>query len=292
MRQRIRAFSVGAARAQGVGAEALRAGGQYAVPFRGVRTTGEPRDLFERCVALSTVLHDDVVFSHVTALRLLGVDVPWTVEDDRRLHVVTPSASHRVRRPGVVAHRSRQNAISAVDLDGLLVTAPAQTFVQVGVGLRLPDDVVVLGDAFLRRKRMLTSISELQRTAAATTKVKGIAQVRDQLARVRPGTDSPMETRTRLLLTSAGLPCPLVNEVVRLDDGTYVKRCDMYYPGARVAIEYDGDQHRTDKAQWRDDVRRRRWLEEIGVTVIVVVADDVIGDGTRLVARVRQALAR
>jgi very-short-patch-repair endonuclease len=99
-----------------------------------------------------------------------------------------------------------------------------------------------------------------------------------------------METRTRLLLVAANLPCPVVNEVVWAPDGEYVKRVDMLYPQHKIAIEYDGDQHRTDQAQWRDDIRRRRWLEALGWTVIVVVADDIIRDQARLIERVRAAI--
>lgn len=285
-------FSVRVARARGMSAEALRAGETLAIPFRGVRTTADMADLRERCRALMTVLGPAVAFSHVTALRLWGVDVPWPFEADDRLHVVTTDATERARRPGVVAHRTRQAQLDVVDLDGLPVTTPAQTFVHVGVDLRLPDEVVVLGDSLLRRKNMLTTMAELDHVAHRTRKVKGIAQVREQVPRVRPGTDSRMETRTRVLLTGAGLPCPAVNEVVRTADGTYVKRCDMLYAKQGVAIEYDGDQHRTDKAQWRDDIRRRRWLEELGITVIVAVADDVVVDGSRLIARTRRALRR
>ncbi|GAA1989007.1 hypothetical protein GCM10009718_28280 [Isoptericola halotolerans] len=284
-------FSVRSAIGDGASAESLRVGDSLAAPFHGVRVPAPWNgDFLARCRALATVLDDSVAFSHGTALRLLGVDLPWTIAGESALHVISSDPSERPQRPGVVAHRSRQEGLEVVDVGGLRVTAPAQTFVHVGVGLRRPDDVVVLGDSFLRRQQVLTTVAELTRKAETTRKVKGIAQVREQLSRVRPGTDSVMETRTRLLLTSAGLPCPLVNEVVRLGDGTYVKRCDLLYPAQRVVIEYDGDQHRTDKEQWREDIRRRRWLEEIGFTVIVAVADDVVRDGTRLVGRTRQAL--
>ncbi|MCK0118871.1 DUF559 domain-containing protein [Isoptericola sp. S6320L] len=284
-------FSVRTALARGTSAESLRVGDALTAPFHGVRVPG-PRldDFLTRCRALATVLDSSVAFSHGTALRLLGVDVPWTMAGEDALHVISSNPAERAQRPGVVAHRSRQESLDVVDVGGLRVTAPAQTFVHVAVGLRRPDDVVVLGDSFLRRKRMLTSVAEMARKAESTRKVKGIAQVREQLSRVRPGTDSVMETRTRLLLTGAGLPCPQVNEVVWLADGTYVKRCDLLYPDHQVVIEYDGDQHRTDKEQWRDDVRRRRWLEELGLTVIVAVADDIVRDGTRLVERTRRAL--
>src|SRR5690606_35797956 len=116
-------------------------------------------------------------------------------------------------------------------------------------------------------------------------------QVREQISRMRPGTDSSPETVTRLGLVADGLPCPRVNEVVTDPEGRYVKRVDLVYPAERIAIEYDGDQHRTDRAQWREDVRARRRLEELGWIVIVVV-----GDALRalrpVVARVRAALRR
>ncbi|WP_278235326.1 DUF559 domain-containing protein [Isoptericola sp. AK164] len=176
------------------------------------------------------------------------------------------------------------------------MTTPAQTFVHVAAGLRSPDDVVVLGDAMMRHARELTSPTELARLAARTRKVKGIAQVRAQIPRLRPGTDSVTETRTRLQLTDANLPCPLVNATIRLADGTYVKRCDLLYPEHRVVIEYDGDQHRTDRGQWREDVRRRRWVQELGYEVVVAVGDDLTRNGGvrpgGVVGRVRPLLDR
>jgi hypothetical protein len=269
----------------------LRSKRKWQAPFSGVRlAAGAPDDLVTRCRALAKTLDDGVAFSHATALRLLGVDVPWTMEDDKDLHVVTRDPSMRPDREGVVAHWSRQTFLDTIEVDGLLVTSPPQTVVHVGVELRRPDDVVVLGDALMRRKRMLTTTAELTRLAERTHKAKGIVQVREQIPRMRPGTDSLMETRTRLLLVTANLPCPVVNEIVWTPDGEYVKRVDMLYPQHKIAIEYDGDQHRTDKAQWRDDIRRRRWLAELGWTVIVVVADDVTRDPAGLINRVCTAI--
>lgn len=286
-----RPFDVASALARGVSVDHLRTSA-FDTPFRGVRVVQEaPGTMLERCRALATVLDDGVVFGHVTALRLLGVEVPWTLASDHRLHVVTRRPQDRPRRTaeGVVAHWSRQSELRTVEIGGIRATSPEQTFVQVGVGLRIPDDVVVLGDAMMRRRRTLTTTSTLKDAAERTHKVKGIVQVREQVERMRPGTDSSTETRTRLALTDAGLPCPAVNAVVRTSDGRYVKRVDMLYRDLRVAIEYDGDQHRTDRVQWQDDIRRRRWLEELGWDVVVVVLEDLRDPG-RLVARIRGAI--
>ncbi|MCK9794725.1 DUF559 domain-containing protein [Isoptericola sp. 4D.3] len=283
-------FTVADALRTGLSRKQLRAGRRWDAPFTGIRLpAGGATDLRARCRALSEALDDGVAFSHGTALMLLGVELPWTHVHDARLHVITRRSADRAERPGVVAHWTRQTFLETTEIDGLLVTSPAQTLVHVGCDLRMPDDVVVLGDALMRRKRMLTSPAELETIAERTRKVKGIVQVREEISRMRPGTDSSTETRTRLLLVDAGLPCPLVNGVVYAPDGTYVKRVDLLYPSQKVAIEYDGDQHRTDRAQWQDDIRRRRLLESLGWTVIVVVADD-LRDPTQLVARVRAAL--
>ncbi|WP_402374437.1 hypothetical protein [Isoptericola rhizosphaerae] len=285
-----RPFRVSDAVRHGVPRHRLRSS-RLATPFRGVRSAALPESLADTCRALAERLGPDVAFSHTTALDLLGVERPWTLEHDDAIHVVTGRQQDRPRYDGVVAHRSRQSFLEVVEHDGLLVTTAAQTFVHVGVGLRRPDDVVVLGDAMMRRQHSLTTVAGLTDLAERTRKVKGITQVREQISRMRPGTDSSPETVTRLGLVAGGLPCPRVNEVVTDPEGRYVKRVDLVYPAERIAIEYDGDQHRTDRAQWREDVRARRRLEELGWIVIVVVGDD-LRDLRPVVARVRAALRR
>ncbi|MNW71026.1 hypothetical protein D3C74_506210 [compost metagenome] len=66
----------------------------------------------------------------------------------------------------------------------------------------------------------------------------------------------------------------------------------MSYPERRIAIEYDGDVHRTDPATWRRDVERRQRLEAAGWIIITATADDVLRHPERFVARVRAALQK
>lgn len=54
-----------------------------------------------------------------------------------------------------------------------------------------------------------------------------------------------METRTRLLLVFAGLPCPETNVPVFDDHGQWIGRPDLAYRRLRLAIQYEGDVHRT-----------------------------------------------
>lgn len=112
--------------------------------------------------------------------------------------------------------------------------------------------------------------------------------MRAQLPHTRSGAESPKETETRLLLTGAGLPEPMIQFVVSAH-GRFVARVDLAYPQWRVAIEYEGDGHRTDRDQWRVDIRRQRDLEDLGWIVIRVTELDVRDGGRSLVARIRRA---
>jgi hypothetical protein len=115
--------------------------------------------------------------------------------------------------------------------------------------------------------------------------------MRAALPMLEPRTDSPMETRVRLLIVRAGLPYPRVNvDVFDAHDGSWLARPDFCYPAVKVAIEYDGDHHRTDKYQWRDDILRKEDLEDRGWRVIVLTADDVFVRPHVTIERIRGLL--
>jgi very-short-patch-repair endonuclease len=71
--------------------------------------------------------------------------------------------------------------------------------------------------------------------------------------------------------------------------GTLIAYLDMGWPDLMVAVEYDGEQHRTDRRQYTWDLRRLELLEQLGWIVIRVVAGDRRED---ILRRVRAAIAR
>ena len=74
-------------------------------------------------------------------------------------------------------------------------------------------------------------------------------------------------------------------------DGTrLIARTDLAYPHWRIAIEYEGDGHRTDKAQWRRDISRQRELEQRGWIVIRLTQLD-LAKPEPFLARIRAAVA-
>src|SRR4051794_652415 len=102
-----------------------------------------------------------------------------------------------------------------------------------------------------------------------------------------PKSESPMETRTRLVLITGGLPRPESQWEICTPAGTFVARADFAYPEHKVAVEYDGAWH---WAQRRADDRRRAAMRALGWVVLVYDADDIYGDPDRVVAEVAAAL--
>ncbi|WP_454043494.1 hypothetical protein [Cellulosimicrobium sp. Marseille-Q8652] len=261
-------------------------------PFAGVRVPAASiATTVDLCRAAALVLPDGAAFSHVTALRLHGVELPWQLAADDRVHVVSPRRELRPQRSNLVAHYCGQRRLSTTQAHGLPVTSPAQTWLQLAHALS-PEDLVVLADAMTRRRDAATTVHELRRLMDATYKMRGIVRCREAIDLVRAGTDSSMETRTRLILVQAGLPCPQVNVPALDGAGRFLALPDLSYPELRVAIEYDGDIHRTDPATWRRDVERRQRLEDAGWIIVTATADDVIRNPERLVRRVRAARDR
>lgn len=119
-------------------------------------------------------------------------------------------------------------------------------------------------------------------------KVRGLCRVAALLDMVDDGAQSPKETWLRLLLTDAGFPKPQTQIPVLGVDGYPRYYLDMGWREAMVAVEYDGEQHRVDRDQFRRDVTRGEYIDGLGWRRVRVLAGDRRVD---IVARVRRAWA-
>lgn len=97
--------------------------------------------------------------------------------------------------------------------------------------------------------------------------------------------ESPMETRLRWTLIQSGLPRPQVQADLRDSDGRFLGRADLYYPQARLVIEYDGANHRD---RLVEDNRRQNVLVTAGFRMLRFTAAD---RPDAITAQVRRALA-
>ncbi len=133
------------------------------------------------------------------------------------------------------------------------------------------------------------TIADLGGALAARGGSPGTGRALWALDRIRSGVDSFAESQLRLILTRFRLLEPLTDCPVEVAGG-FVLHADLGYPDARIAIEYEGDAHRTDRKRWMRDIRRRELMEDAGWRVIRVVQAD-LDDPTELIARIRRLRA-
>lgn len=139
------------------------------------------------------------------------------------------------------------------------------------------DDLVVAVDSLVSRDPPLrgASLAKIRANADAFGAQWGAPALRRAVRDARANTDSPGETRTRLLLVGAGFPEPVVNHQVQ-DPDTHQKRyLDLAYPEAKIAVEYDGDYHRHTKQQWREDQARKDSLASEGWILRTLTGQDI-----------------
>ncbi|MCH8613733.1 endonuclease domain-containing protein [Arsenicicoccus dermatophilus] len=280
-------FTVAQAYDAGMNRHALRLAALHA-PTRAVRTLLPAATLDDRLQDLLLVLPERCAFSHDTAARLwdLPLPTPWT--PDEPVHVMTPDTVRQPRRRGVVAHAGLDRRETVPLPAGGQVTSAADTWADLACRISL-DRLIVAGDALFPPREHRATLDNLW--AAAARLSRGRRRAVEALALIRPDSASPMETLTRLLLVRGGLPEPELNVPVTDDDGVFLGYGDLVWQQARVVVEYDGDQHRTDRAQWQHDHRRLRRMRAAGWTVIVLTYDDVRRTPAATVALVARALA-
>jgi very-short-patch-repair endonuclease len=88
------------------------------------------------------------------------------------------------------------------------------------------------------------------------------------------GAQSPRETELRLLLMDAGYPRPSTQIPVLDYDGYPFAFLDMGWEDVMIAVEYDGDQHRTDRARYVWDIKRLAKVQRRGWLHIRVIKED------------------
>ncbi|MFB1295079.1 hypothetical protein ACAG24_006175 [Mycobacterium sp. pW049] len=115
-----------------------------------------------------------------------------------------------------------------------------------------------------------------------------IRRVRTAVDLMDAGAQSPKETLLRLLLIDAGFPRPRTQIPVRDEYDVPFAYLDMGWESVKIAVEYDGDQHRIDRSQYVWDERRLRRVRDRGYLHVKVIAED---RPFEVIERVRRAWA-
>jgi hypothetical protein len=204
--------------------------------------------------------------------------------DDRQ--VVQLLHDNRRNPPGIQTHRDRIEDDEIVRVAGLSVTSPARTALDFGCWY--PTMTAVAGIDGLARAVEIKA-ADVELLARRYPGRRGVARARKAIELFDPGAQSPKESWLRVVLIQAGLPRPQTQIPVHDDFGNPFAYLDMGWEDVKVAVEYDGEQHRNDRRQYTWDVRRLESLERLGWIVIRVLAGDRPAE---IVSRVRAALAR
>lgn len=170
-------------------------------------------------------------------------------------------------------------------VSGVPVTTPERTAFDIG-----------------RRGAVGAAVAQVDALMQATgVEVEGVAALADRHRGARglrnletvldladSGAESPKETWLRLLLIRAGFPRPTTQIPVVGPDSGKTYYLDMGWEDVMVAAEYDGEQHRLDRWQYKNDILRQEELEKLGWIDIRVLAGD---RATQIIPRVRDARA-
>ncbi|MEM6105098.1 hypothetical protein AAHS21_02365 [Mycobacterium sp. 050272] len=204
------------------------------------------------------------------------------IPEDVPVEVVhtNPRAPH-----GVLTRRGILKDGETQMIAGIPVTTPERTAFDIGRRGAVHSAIARL-DALARATGF--KIDDVLRVAENHPRSPGLRRLETALELVDPGAQSPRESYLRLLLIDAGLPRPQTQIPVLGVGNLPVAYLDMGWPEWMVAVEYDGDQHRTDRRQYVKDIRRIEMLEEMGWVIVRVVAED---SPAATLQRVRAAIA-
>jgi very-short-patch-repair endonuclease len=194
--------------------------------------------------------------------------------------------TQRYRCDGLRVHRDYFDFSETVPIgSGGAVTSPARTAYDLARwSPRLVERVVAL-DALAHNCGVdLDAVRSLRRRYLGC---HGGADITEALRLADQRSESPMETRVRVALVLGDLP-PEVQYPVVVNGRRY--RLDLAYPALLVAVEYDGQEHRS-QARARRDLLREADLSEAGWRILRFDGGVVMRRPDQIVAEVRAELA-
>lgn len=243
-----------------------------------------------------TDIDDTSVLTSLSALRVWGGPAPACLSGDWRIHIARRRGFSFPRRANVVGHLLTFFPGETVEYDGVRVTSPARTWLDLASVLDV-EDLVAVGDYFVcahgpdfpRPREPLCSIEELRAMVSRHRGMRGLKTARAALELVRVGCDSAPETQMRLALTEAGLPEPELNYVLFTSAGRPILWPDAAYPDWKIALQYDG-RHHGGEDQYLRDMERQENTALHGWVEVRIGKQHLDGDRTAVVRKVRAAL--
>ncbi|WP_239437324.1 hypothetical protein [Arthrobacter alpinus] len=265
------------------------------IPSREIRVPrSHPQKLLDR-VRPYTALSPGSCLSHVTAAQLHGLPLPWFDDEIVTVHLTRPAGSRQPRRRHVTGHSRHLPGADIMSMDGVPVTTPARTFLDLAAILTL-DQLVAVADflvcehdrPFERPKMAIVQAASLRRYVEGKRNLRGLAKARKAVELMRIGVDSPPETQLRLMLQRTGPPMSFPNYAIAGDPEVWPDlACEEY----KSCSEYEGEIHKTTQKQLFDRTRDERTAQRGWLLVLVYKADMQRGEAY-VVEMFRKALRR
>lgn len=306
--------------AAGLSRSAIRAAiahGHLVQPRRGCLLSADDVILDQRathlrlCQAILSRLEGRMVISHASAAVLQGLPLPPGVTTDQ-VHV-TALNQHRHRYPGVVIHAARGfDEADLIEIEGMLVTSPIRTAVDVARGMSLPRALIPL-DAAVRKviiehpdqspysrdtDRVLVAsivdpvMASLESYSHRLKRCKGVPMLRRALEYVSPLAESPLESASRGRMIDGGIT-PLALQFEFVDGLGADRRADFLLADGLIGeadglMKYEGPDG---KARLHEEKLRDVASAEVGFRTARWTSADVWMRYEEWLRRVRRDIA-
>lgn len=225
---------------------------------------------------------------------LIGFSLDLPQELNYPVHVLIADDSCRRHSKSIACHVWTGPLPKGCILEignGICVCSPEFCFVQMANTLSLPK-LIELGYEFcgtyasrdekLLQVEPLTTVSKMKSLISRMRGATGIKKAERASRYILENSASPMETRLAMLLClpyklgGYGFPRPQMNCRVDINPslrgpdspGYYV--CDLLWPEAKLAIEYDSDKYHTGRSRITYDSMKRGNLNAMDVMVISI----------------------
>ena len=231
------------------------------------------------------------VASHLSAAILLGLGEPTALSPGYD----EATTARRCRRSPEFAHRlyrwSALDQCQQVVIDGIPCLPTERTLLDVAAVHGVDRFTRCFNEAVRQRlvsfDGLVDSFEQEPRRKAGTPAIRAALAAVD--GRVVPMSDWSQWAAERLV--SAGLPPPILEEVLRDDGGRRIAQVDLYWPDQSVVVELDSRAYHFDGDAFDRDRRRDAVLAGLGVTVIRITWAQ-FQSGDYVVNVVRNALTR
>jgi len=171
-------------------------------------------------------------FSGKTAAWLHGLDAAPC----EPIEAILPGDGEGWERGGIRVRRAALDDSEVVMRRGFRTTSLARTVRNLSRRLSLVEAVVITDMALQAGLIRHSALNQFVDRGAGR---KGVDTARRVLQLAEGHSESPMETRLRMLLVLNGLPRPQVQTTIRDERGSFLGRPDLYYREHRLGVEYE-----------------------------------------------------